>query len=154
MRHTSIGARPERIHSAITRPTPPAPAMPCAQNPAATKKPPMSDAPRMNSPSGVKASGPLIILTTPADCIAGITPKQPSASGSNRGQSAGSSSLLKPADGPCSSQAHGAAPGLRSEVHEAVGVTKCGKVRMDTVDGLRQQVLVGEGNDRHFHACH
>ena len=49
---------------------------------------------------------------------------------------------------------HEAAPGLRSEVHEAVGVTKRGKGRMDTVDGLRQQVLVGEGNDRDFHACH
>ena len=35
----SNAGRPSRIHSAITRPTPPAPAMPWAQNPAATKKP-------------------------------------------------------------------------------------------------------------------
>ena len=43
---------------------PPAPASPCAQNPAATQKPRTSDGPRMNSPSGVNASGPLISFTT------------------------------------------------------------------------------------------
>ena len=36
---TSSDGSPSRIHSAITLPMPPAPAMPCAQNPAATKKP-------------------------------------------------------------------------------------------------------------------
>ena len=39
---------------------PPAPASPCAQKPAATQKPRTSVGPRMNSLSGVNASGPLI----------------------------------------------------------------------------------------------
>ena len=40
------------IHSAITSPIPPAPAKPCAQNPAATKNPRTSLSPRQNSLSG------------------------------------------------------------------------------------------------------
>ena len=44
---------------------PPAPASPCAQKPAATQKPRTSVGPRMNSPSGVNASGPLISLHDP-----------------------------------------------------------------------------------------
>ena len=35
MCHTSKDGSPDTIHSAITRPMPPAPAIPCAQNPAA-----------------------------------------------------------------------------------------------------------------------
>ena len=55
-------ATPSTIHSATSCPIPPAPASPCAQNPAATQKPRTSDSPRMNSPSGVNASGPLMSL--------------------------------------------------------------------------------------------
>jgi hypothetical protein len=40
------------IHSAITLPTPPAAASPCAQNPAATKNPRTSVSPRQNSAVG------------------------------------------------------------------------------------------------------
>ena len=43
----------------MTLPMPAAPAIPWAQNPAATKNRATSDSPRMNSPSGVNASGPL-----------------------------------------------------------------------------------------------
>src|SRR5438445_2042559 len=58
--HTSSDGSPSRIHSAICRPIPPAPARPCAQKPAATKNPPTSVSPRQNSLSGVNASGPLM----------------------------------------------------------------------------------------------
>ena len=40
MCHRSMPGSPSTIHSAITLPMPPAPAMPCAQKPAATKNPP------------------------------------------------------------------------------------------------------------------
>ena len=55
---------PSTIHSATSCPSPPAPASPWAQKPAAVQKPRTSVGPRMNSPSGVKASGPLISFTT------------------------------------------------------------------------------------------
>ena len=42
MCQTSILGRPLTIHSAIRWPIPPAPAMPCAQKPAATKNPPQA----------------------------------------------------------------------------------------------------------------
>ena len=45
----------------------------------------------MNSPSGVNASGPLIIVTTSAVCSTGTSPNAFSASCSNRSQSSGSS---------------------------------------------------------------
>ena len=58
-----------------TRPSPcrspPAPASPCAQNPAATKKPATSVSPRQNSLSGVNASGPLMSFVTVTSSIAG-----------------------------------------------------------------------------------
>ena len=108
MRHTSIGARPERIHSAITRPTPPAPAMPCAQNPAATKKPPTSGAsPRMNSPSGVNASGPLIIVMTSARPIDGTRETACAIRSSNRSQSGARSLCVKSRGIPSSPQGSG-----------------------------------------------
>ena len=62
---------PSAIHSAITLPIPPAPARPCAQNPAATNSPRTSVSPRQNSLSGVNASGPLMILVTLISSIAG-----------------------------------------------------------------------------------
>ena len=89
--HTSYSGSPCTIQSAITLPTPPAPAIPCAQNPAATKNPRTSDSPRMNSPSGVNASGPLIIVTTSAVWSTGTSPNAFSASDSNRSQSSGRS---------------------------------------------------------------
>ncbi len=76
---------------------PPAPAMPCAQNPAATKNPATSVSPRQNSLSGVNASGPLMIRRTPTSPIAGTRRWAFAAISSNRGQSSGSSWPLKSA---------------------------------------------------------
>src|SRR5437667_350913 len=70
IRHRSSSGSPSTIQSASSRPMPAAPAIPCAQNPAATKSPRTADSPRMNSLSGVKASGPLIIRLTPTLSIA------------------------------------------------------------------------------------
>ena len=64
MCQTSSDGTPSTIHSATSCPSPPAPASPCAQKPAAVQKPRTSVGPRMNSPSGVNASGPLISLIT------------------------------------------------------------------------------------------
>ncbi len=75
---------PSAIHSAMTLPMPPAPARPWAQNPAATQNPGTSDSPRMNSPSGVKASGPLKNFLTCASSIAGTRRIDPSISSSKR----------------------------------------------------------------------
>ena len=68
---TSRLGSPSTIHSATSLPIPPAPARPCAQKPAATQKPRTSVGPRMNSPSGVKASGPLTRRTTSASASVG-----------------------------------------------------------------------------------
>ena len=88
---------PSRIQAAITRPTPPAPAMPCAQNPAATKKPGTSVSPRQNSLSGVNASGPLIIEATPVSASTGTRRCALATISSNRSQSGASSLPLKSA---------------------------------------------------------
>ena len=93
--HRSIGGSPPTIHSAITWPLPPAPAMPWAQNPAATKNPVTSLSPRMNSPSGVKASGPLTSWVTSASATQGTSVDAASVRGRKRSQSGGSSVLLK-----------------------------------------------------------
>ena len=66
-----MGGAPSSTHSAMTLPMPPAPAMPCAQKPAATKKPATSVGPRQNSLSGVKPSGPLMKVRMPTSAIAG-----------------------------------------------------------------------------------
>ena len=66
MCQTSSDGTPSTIHSATSCPSPPAPASPCAQKPAAVQRPRTSVGPRMNSPSGVNASGPLISLITSA----------------------------------------------------------------------------------------
>ena len=110
MCHRSRLGSPFTTHSATCQPIPPAPARPWAQNPAATQKPGTSDSPRMNSPSGVNASGPLKSLRTSADSIAGTRSTAASSSGSKRGQSSGSSWASNPSGTP--SSAHGA--GLRS----------------------------------------
>ena len=83
------------IHSAISLPMPPEPAMPCAQKPAATQKPATALSPRMNSPSGVKASGPLIKVTISASASSGTREIAASKSGAKRSQSGSSRRELK-----------------------------------------------------------
>ena len=95
MCHRSMPGSPDTIHSAITLPMPPAPAMPCAQKPAATKKPSTSVSPRQNSLSGVKASGPLITLRSPTSAMAGTRTWELAVISSNRSHSSGSSRPLK-----------------------------------------------------------
>ena len=106
MCQTSSDGVPSTTHSATSCPIPPAPARPWAQNPAATQKPRTSDGPRMNSPSGVNASGPLISLTTPIPSSVGTRTIAFSISSSKRGQSSSSSLPLKSAGIPSSD--HGA----------------------------------------------
>ena len=109
--HTSVEGSPWRIHSAITRPIPPAPASPCAQKPAATKNPRTSLSPRQNSLSGVNASGPLIRRVTLMSSITGTRLEEFAAISSKRGQSSSSRRPLKSAgiaSSMCSSSAHGA----------------------------------------------
>ena len=106
MCQTSSDGVPSTIHSATSLPIPPAPARPWAQKPAATQKPRTSDGPRMNSPSGVKASGPLISLTTSISSSDGTRTTAFSISSSKRGQSSSSSLPLKSAGMPSSD--HGA----------------------------------------------
>ena len=88
---------PSAIHSAITLPIPPAPASPCAQKPAQTKKPPTSVSPRQNSLSGVNASGPLINLVTVISSIAGTRRLEFSTISSMRSQSSSRRRPLKSA---------------------------------------------------------
>jgi hypothetical protein len=108
---TSSEGSPETIHSAITLPTPPAPASPWAQKPAATNRPRTSLSPRQNSLSGVKASGPLISRVTLTSSIAGTRLDELVAISSNRGQSSSSSRPLKSGgirSTPSASRNHGA----------------------------------------------
>ena len=106
MCQTSRLGVPSTIHSATSFPIPPAPARPWAQKPAATQKPRTSVGPRMNSPSGVNASGPLISRTTSISSSAGTRRIAFSSSGSKRGQSSSSSLPLK--SGGIPSSDHGA----------------------------------------------
>ena len=85
---------------------PPAPARPWAQKPAATQKPRTSVGPRMNSLSGVNASGPLMRRTTSISSSVGTRRTAFSSSGSKRGQSSASSFPLKSSGIP--SSPHGA----------------------------------------------
>ena len=85
---------------------PPAPAIPWAENPAATQKPRTSDSPRMYSLSGVNASGPLMTRLTRASSMAGTRLMAPSMIGSKRGMSGASSLPLKSGGTP--SRLHGA----------------------------------------------
>ena len=84
--------------------------MPWAQKPAATQKPRTALSPRMNSPSGVKASGPLTRVTISESSRDGTRVIAASNSGLKRSQSGSSSRELKSAGMP--SIAQGA--GLRS----------------------------------------
>jgi hypothetical protein len=101
---TSYSGVPSTIHSAITLPTPPAAARPCTQKPAATQQPATAVSPRMNSPSGVNASGPCTTFAMAASRSAGTrrraarhdSPK-PSRSGSNSDR--GSANGAVPSDG-------------------------------------------------------
>ena len=104
--HRSSSGSPSTIQCAICRPSPPAPAIPWALKPAATKRPRTSDSPRMNSLSGVNASGPLMSCVIPASCIAGTRRTAPALISSNRGQSGASSLPLKSGGMPSSD--HGA----------------------------------------------
>ena len=85
---------------------PPAPARPWAQKPAATQNPRTSLGPRMNSPSGVNASGPLTRRTTSASFKDGVRTIALVMSGSKRSQSGSSSRPLKSEGMP--SRPHGA----------------------------------------------
>ncbi len=85
--------------------------MPCAQKPAATKKPPTSVSPRQNSLSGVNASGPLTIVRTPVSASDGTRTWAFSTISSNRSHSGGSSLPLKSAgtaSNDCAVAVHGA----------------------------------------------
>ena len=81
----------------MTLPMPPAPAMPCAQKPAATKNPATSVGPRQNSLSGVNASGPLMNVRIPASAIEGTRMAAFSLISTNRSWSGTSSLPLKSA---------------------------------------------------------
>ena len=95
MCHRSNSGSPSTTHSAITLPMPPAPAMPCAQKPAATKKPATDVSPRQNSLSGVNPSGPLITDLIPTSAIAGTRIVALVAISSSRSHASGSSRPLK-----------------------------------------------------------
>ena len=90
-----MAGSPATIHSAIALPRPPAPASPCAQKPAATKKPRTSLSPSRNSLSGVKASGPLIRRVTFTSSMAGTRRRELTAISSKRSQSSSSRIPLK-----------------------------------------------------------
>ena len=122
---------------------PPAPASPCAQKPAATKKPATSVSPRQNSLSGVNASGPLINLVTLISSIAGTRRLEFSVISSKRSQSSSSRRPLKsggmrvePAravghEGRLAVAlvaAHDEAAAVLAEVDEEVGVAQRGEV--------------------------
>ena len=87
-------------------PHPTGPREAVAQKPAATQKPRTSVGPRMNSLSGVNASGPLIRRTDSISARPGTRWTAFSRSGSKRGQSSASSLPLKSAGMPSSD--HGA----------------------------------------------
>ena len=95
MRQRSSDGSPPTIHSAITLPIPPAPASPCAQNPAATNSPRTEVSPRQNSPSGVNASGPLISRVTRTSSNSGTRLRALTTISSKRSQSSSSRRPLK-----------------------------------------------------------
>ena len=104
----SHSGSPSTIHSAMTLPTPPAPASPCAQKAAATQKPFTAVGPSRYSPSGVKPSGPLSSVTASADSSTGTRRIAFSRRGVNRSQSGGSTLLLKSPGIPSRAQGAGA----------------------------------------------
>ena len=162
MCQTSSPGSPSTIQSAMIRPMPPAPAMPWAQKPHATKNPRTSGAsPRMNSPSGVKASGPLMRRTISALPIAGTRCTAPSMIGAKRSQSGGRRRWLKSAGMPSSPHGAGSrsyppatSPDLLAEVHEVVRVAEHRNGRVHTLDRLGDEVLVRHRHQRDRDARH
>ncbi len=102
----SYSGRPAVIHSAITLPTPPAPASPCTQNPAAVHSPRTSVSPRMKSPSGVNASGAFTTFAGSSDRSAGTRLRAPSHDSAKRSMS-GSNVVRGCASGASVSQVTG-----------------------------------------------
>src|SRR5919201_931056 len=141
---TSRLGSPSTIHSAITFPTPPDPAIPCAQNPAATKNPGIPDSPRMNSPSGVKASGPLSIFRKWLEPLP-VLCQQPVVE-------VGRDSVETPRRRLALVPAHHQPAGVLAEVHEQVGVSQGGEVPAYALDRLGHQELVRHGHDRDLDA--
>ena len=152
----SSSGSPSTIQDAIWRPIPPAPAMPWAENPAATKNPRTSDSPRMNSLSGVNASGPLMIRLTPASAIAGTRRTAPSMIGSKRGHvgceqlavEVGRDTVERPRRRIALVAAHAQAADLLAEVDEVVRVAELRQAGMDALDRLGEEVLVRHRDDR------
>ena len=114
----------------------------------------------MNSPSGVKASGPLIRRTISALPIAGTRRTAPSISGAKRSQSGGRSRWLKspgslepPRRGFALVAAGDQTADLLAEVDQVVRVPQHRDRGVDPVDGLRDEILVRhrDEGDRHAH---
>ena len=149
-------ARRRRSSVATWRPIPPAPAIPWAQNPAATKNPRTSLSPRMNSLSGVKPSGPLIIRETPASAIDGHAPDraghdllEPRPVGREQlAVEVGRDAVERPRRRVALVAAHAQAADLLAEVDEVVRVAELGQAGVDAVDRLGEEVLVGHRHDR------
>ena len=163
-----MAGSPATIHSAIALPSPPAPARPWAQKPAATKKPRTSLSPSRNSLSGVKASGPLMRRVTLTSSIAGTRRRELTAISSKRSQSSSSRIAVevgrdrveavgaqRPRRAVALVAAHDQAAALLAVVDEQVGVAQRGQVAVVAVaEGLGDEVLVREGHDRDAHAGH
>ena len=105
----------------------------------------------------MNASGPLMSRAISASAMAGTRRMAPSMIGAKRGQSGGSSLPLKSAGTPSSDHgvrvalvaAHAQPADLLAEVDQVVRVAHRRQVRLDALDGLGQQVLVGHGDDGH-----
>ena len=151
----------------MTCPTPPAPASPCAQKPAATKRPATSVSPRQNSLSGVNASGPLMSRVTRD--VGHRRDAQPRALGELlearpvlleqaavevRRDPVDAVVVERPRRAAPLVAAHDQAVALLAEVDEVVGVAQRGQVLAGRAlaEGLGDEVLVGEGHDRDAHA--
>ena len=151
---------PSTIHSAITRPTPPAPAMPCAQNPAATKSPCTSLSPSTNSLSGVKPSGSVDQLDDLDVLDGGHAPdrllderREPvPVFGEQLVVEVGRDAVQRPRRRVALVAADDEPARLAAEVHEVVGVAQLRQRFGDAVDRLRDHVLVRHRHDRHVHA--
>ncbi len=140
-------------------PIPPAPASPCAQKPAAVQRPRTSVGPRMNSPSGVNASGPLISLTTSASASDGhaddrvlhqlLEPRP--VLGEQLAVEVGRDPVERPRRRVALVAAHDQAARLGPEVDEQRRVAHRRHVGRKA-GRLRDQVLVRHRHDRDVHA--
>ena len=156
-------ARRRRSSDAIWRPIPPAPGDAVrreARPPRRSRGP--RDSPRMNSLSGVNASGPLMTRLTPASAIAGTRRMAPSMIGSKRGHvgreelavEVGRDAVERPRRRVALVAAHAQAADLLAEVDEVVGVAQLRQAGVDALDRLGEEVLVGHRDDRHGDADH